>query len=201
MRLLSNAHSTNGTAEARRHGGEQGLFSAPLCLCGFLLTLTLVAILHGCAADPAKGYSAASVFDREIATISVPIFENDTFYRDIEFQLTEVLIKEIERRTPYKVTSAVRADSAFAGRIRAVELDRLSRSRRTGLAEEAVVSVTIDFEWRDLRTNQLLVERRSFSGHGLFVPSEPTGEPIELGRFAAVQQLATDIVGEMQAQW
>jgi hypothetical protein len=166
-----------------------------------ILSLVIAAFLHGCAADPTKGYSAQSVFDRDIATIAVPIFENHTFYRDIEFQLTEALVKEIERRTPYKVAPAVRADSTFIGHIREVELDRLSRSPRTGLAEEAVVSVTIDFEWRDLRTNQVLVERRFFSGHGLFVPSEPTGELIELGRFAAVQQLAADIVGEMQSPW
>jgi hypothetical protein len=165
------------------------------------LAVAFLPVLHGCAADPTQGYSTNSVFDGDIATIAVPIFENDTFYRDIEFQLTEALVKEIERRTPYKVTAAVRADSTFTGRIRAVELDRLSRSRRTGLTEEGILSVTIDFEWRDLRTNRVLVERRSFSGHGLFVPSEPTSEPIELGRFAAVQQLAADIVGEMQAQW
>lgn len=179
----------------------QGNLSLTRSLFVLLLVFLIAVVFSGCAADPTKGYSTASVFDRDIATISVPIFENDTFYRDIEFQLTEALIKEIERQTPYKVTSAVRADSAFSGRVREVELDRLSRSRRTGLAEEAVLSVTIDFEWRDLRTNQLLVERQSFSGHGLFVPSEPTSEPIELGRFAVVQQLAADIVGEMQAQW
>jgi hypothetical protein len=35
----------------------------------------------------------------------------------------------------------------------------------------------------------------------LFVPSNPTGEPIALGEFAAVQQLARDVVAELQAQW
>ena len=61
--------------------------------------------------------------------------------------------------------------------------------------------MTIDFEWRDARSQQSLVERKSFSGHGLFVPSTPTGERIELGRFAAVQGLAEEIVNEMQAAW
>jgi len=169
--------------------------------CASLVAIVATILLAGCAADPTEGYSTQSAFDRDIATIAVPIFENDTFYRDLEFQLTEALVKELERRTPYKVSAAVRADSTLTGHIRDVELDRLSRSPLTGLAEEAIISVTIDFQWRDLRTNQVLVERRSFSGHGLFVPSEPSSEPIELGRFAVVQQLAADIVNEMQAPW
>jgi hypothetical protein len=59
------------------------------------------------------------------------------------------------------------------------------------LGEEVIVSVTIDFSWRDLKTDRPLVERRSFTGHGLFLPSSAGfGERIELGRFAAVQKLA-----------
>jgi hypothetical protein len=169
------------------------------CVLSFMLAL--MAAGAGCATDPTKGYSTATTFDRDVATVAVPIFANDTFYRDIEFQLTDALVKEIERRTPYKVTPMIRADTTLTGRISRVDLDSLSRSPRTGLTEEAVLRVTIDFEWRDLRTNQLLVERRSFAGDGLFVPSQPSGEFIELGRFAAVQKLAADIVSQMQAAW
>ena len=82
-----------------------------------------------------------------------------------------------------------------------VDLEQLSKSRFTGLSEEVIVSVTIDFEWLDQRNGTTLVARRAFTGTGLFVPSQPTAEPIELGRFAAVQQLARDIVSELQAEW
>ncbi len=165
------------------------------------LALWLVVLTAGCASDPTRGYSTESIYRTDVATVSVPIFENVTFHREVELDLTESIVKEIEQRTPYKVTTQRRADTILSGTIRRVELDQLTRSRQTGLAEEMVLSVTIDFEWRDLRNNQLIVRRESFTSHGLFVPSNPSAEPIELGRLAAVQKLARDIVNEMQAEW
>lgn len=165
------------------------------------LALWLVLLAVGCASDPTQGYSTESIYRTDIATVNVPIFENVTFHRQVELDLTESIVKEIEQRTPYKVTTQRRADTILSGTIRRVELDQLTRSRETGLAEEMVLSVTIDFEWRDLRNNQLIVRRESFTSHGLFVPSNPSAEPIELGRLAAVQKLARDIVNEMQAEW
>lgn len=155
----------------------------------------------GCASDPTKGYATVSPFPRGISTVSVQIFENNTFDRELEFELADALIKQIEARTPYKVTAPARADTILTGRVRSVQRDQLSKSRLTGLTEEVVVSVTIDFQWRDQRTGRPLVQRESFSGHALFVPSRPSSERIELGEFSVVQRLARDIVTEMQADW
>ena len=158
-------------------------------------------VVSGCASNPTEGYAAGSLHPEGIQTVAVPILENATFHRNVEFDLTEALIKEIERRTPYKVVPQVRADTIFTGRIREVSTRGLSRSRQTGLSDEMMFNVTIDFEWRDLRTNQLLSARESYQTSTIFAPSNPSGEPIELGRFAAVEQLARDIVNEMQADW
>lgn len=171
------------------------------CLLAMAMVYVSIVWAAGCASDPTEGYVFGSTYREGVATVAVPIFENDTYHRDIEFELTDAVVKEIESRTPYKVTSAVRADTILSGTIRRVEIDHLSRSPRTGLTEESVLSVTIDFEWTDLRTNRPLVKREQYAGHGLFVPSRPSGEPIELGRFAVVQKLASDIVNEMQAEW
>lgn len=157
--------------------------------------------LVGCTTDQTQGYVAGGVFRADVATIAVPIFANDTLSRDVEFELTDAIIKEIERRTPYKVAPESRADSMLIGRIRRVELDPISKSRLTGLTEELIVRVSVDFQWLDLRNDVRLVERRLFEGTALIVPSAPTREPLELGKFAVIQQLARDIVDEMQAEW
>jgi hypothetical protein len=155
----------------------------------------------GCAADPTQGYAFASPFPEGMQTVAVNIFENETFERGVEFELADALVKEIEARTPYKVTSAKRADTILTGRIRNVERDQLSKSRVTGLSEEVTLSVTIDLDWRDRRTGESLLELRSFTANSLFVPSQPTSEPIELAEFGVAQRLARDIVSEMQADW
>jgi len=99
------------------------------------------------------------------------------------------------------VTSPGRADTIVTGRIRRVEHTQLSKSRVTGLSEEVTVSVTIDLSWTDLRTGETLLELESFTANSLFVPSNPTREPIELGEFGVAQQLAHDVVTEMQMDW
>jgi hypothetical protein len=161
----------------------------------------LVLLLPGCATDPTQGYSTDSTFPTDVRTVAVPLLANETYSREIHYELTDALVKEIQARTPYRVVSSANADTILLGRVREVELDQLSKSRSTGLSEEAILSVTIDFQWKDLRTDQLLVERREFSSHALFVPSRPTGEPLELGQFAVVQQLAQDVVAEMRSRW
>lgn len=166
-----------------------------------VLTAAFVLCMGGCASDPATGYTTGGIYPNDVRTVAVPIFENDTYQRNVEFELTDALIKEIEARTPYKVVDRSRADTILIGRVRKVELDQLSKSRLTGLSEEEILRVTIDFEWQNQKTGRTLVERRDFSGQALFVPSNPSGEPIELGTFATVQNLARDIVDQMQSPW
>ncbi len=166
-----------------------------------LILLFVMLLSTGCASDPTQGYAAVSVYPDNISTVAVNIFKNDSFLREIEFELADALVKEIEARSPYKVTSSSRADTILTGTVRNVQRDLLSKSRLTGLSEEVLLSVTIDFKWTDQRTGRSLVQRESFTGNAPFFPSRPTGELIELGEFAVVQLLARDIVNQMQANW
>lgn len=142
-----------------------------------------------------------STYPQGIATVAVDVFENETPQRDFEYDLTDALVKEIEARTPFKVTSSDRADTILTGRIRRIELQQISKSSLTGLAEEITVGVTIDMKWKDLRTGESLLELDSFTADSLFVPSQPSREPLAIGRFGVAQLMARDIVDEMQADW
>lgn len=162
-----------------------------------LLLLTLM----GCSNDPSKGWSNRSIFNEQVKTVAVPIATNTTHYRQIGFMLTDAVIKEIESRTPWKVTYASRADTVLNLTVQDVGLQTLSLSDLTGLNEEVVISLTVDFSWDDLESNQPIFARQGFSAGGLFVPSNPSGEVMQIGQFQVVQQLATDIVDEMASSW
>ncbi len=170
---------------------------------GFAMFAAAIPIgFAGCASDPTAGYSMQETFREDIRTIAVPIFTNTTFYRDVQYELADALIKQIESQTPWKVVgSQGKADTLLRGTITDVSIRRLSKSPTTGLAEEDTLTITVNFEWRDQRTGETLVERRAFAGSGLFVPTITSNEPIELGRAAAVQVLANDIVGSMRTTW
>lgn len=171
-----------------------------------LLLITSSWLCVSCAQDPTTGYSiTTSTYDTNIKTVAVPIFDNDTYIREISFWITDAVIKEIESQTPYKVASEATADSILEGTIDDVELVTLSKSRETGLNQEVLVVVRIDFSWRDQRTGEPMMQRTGFTADAVFTPSGTTnqqpGEPLELGEFAVVQQIAEDIVDEMRNDW
>ena len=159
-----------------------------------LIMSMLMLLLVGC------GYTQQEMYPEEHGTVAVAIFENRTHYRHLETDLSEALIKEIERRTPYKVVSPAVADTVLEGAIVSVNQDQLSRRPRGGTPEELEVAVRVDFEWRD-RDGELLRSRRGFEAIGHYVPARPVGEPFETAGHSAVHRLAEGIVSTLRADW
>ncbi len=158
-------------------------------------------LLPGCASNPTDGWSTASSFPSGYRTVAVPVFENPTYDRSVGYQLTDAVVKEIQQNTPYRVTSEAKADTVLRGTIREVRRRELSKSLATGLSEEMVLQVTVDYEWVDMKTGKPIVARQGFSSGGTFIASRPQAEPIDLGNYNVVQQLAGDIVASMQTNW
>lgn len=166
----------------------------------FLFSICIL-LLAGCSTDPTMGYSSSSLYATQFKSVAVPIFDNDTMVREMEFMLTDAVIKEIEARTPYKILGEQYADTLIAGTIRSVDLRTISQSKTTGLDNEVMITVVMDFEWLNLRSGGRIMGRKNFSSSALFVPSRPSAEPIEMGQFAVIQQLSQDIVDQMQSSW
>ena len=167
----------------------------------FILIATCLITIQACSNDPTMGYSSNSLYSPAYRSVALPIFKNETMMRELEFQLTDALIKEIESKTPYRILGEQYADTLLTGTIKNVELQTISQSTTTGLDGEVLINVTVDFEWLDLKSGQRIGGRRNFSCSALFTPSQPSSEPIEMGRFAVVQKLSSDIVEEMQSSW
>lgn len=167
---------------------------AALLLCG-------LACLPACSADPAQGYSFKPLHDENYRTIAVPVFDNETFSTGLEIELTEAIIKEIQRTTRWAVVPAGEADTVLSGSITGSELRRFSADSETGLVREMGVELRVDFDWQDNRSGRSLVARRGFAALDTFVPAQGTGERIEKGQHGVVQLLARDIVAELRSTW
>jgi hypothetical protein len=159
------------------------------------------ALLGGCSTDPARGYAWTSTFASDVATVSIPIFKNETFATGIESQLTEALVKEIQRTTPWVVTNGRSADTTLLGTITGIELDRLTATPGTGLVLEQIATIEIDFEWVDNRTGEPRVSRERMRASTIFVPTRTTGERLETGQRDAIAELSRAIVGELRSNW
>lgn len=166
-----------------------------------LVPVLLIGLGGGCASDPTQGYSLRPVHSESIRTVYVPIFENTTFSTGMEAELTEAIVKEIQRSTRWGITRSTSADAVLTGAVVSSELRRLSGDAATGLDQEMAVDVRADFEFKDNRTGRVLVSRRGFGAVETFVATRRVGELPQIGRTGTVQALARDIVAELRDTW
>ena len=166
------------------------------------LVAMMAIVLPGCGGPiNIGGYQTNEQFDTSYRSIAVPIFKNRTFYRETEFKLTEALAKQIESRTPYKVTDRGGADTILTGTVLSVRERLISRESKSGLPQEVQVTVVVSFEWKDLRSGKVIRERSRFEGTGEHIPTYPVGELHEVARLAAIDELAKQIVSVMRKDW
>jgi hypothetical protein len=119
----------------------------------------------------------------------------------VGYQLTEALQKRLQQSSPYAIVGEGTADTVLRGKVMAVNLRQISQSLGTGLTEELGCTVTVDWEWIDMRTGKPIIARNGFASTGTVVASRPQAEPLDLARYQAVQSLADDIVANLQADW
>ena len=172
-----------------------------------LLVFGAVLILCGCGYQrsgnydkpPQGGYQWHSLYREDLQTVAVPIFGSRDFRRGVEFALSKAVVNQLEARSPYKVVSRERADTVLEGEVVRVEVDTLSRAYREAIPQEQMMTLTVNFIWKDLRTGRILLERKNFQQTAAFYPTLGEGEFV--GTQQAVERLALGIVQEMQADW
>jgi hypothetical protein len=170
--------------------------SKSVCLAVSLVVLGVG--LTGC--DEEGGYSTKPLFSDEISTVYVKMFDNKSFERGVEYELTDALAKRIEAETPYKVVSSIdRADSVISGYISRADRGVLSAERETGrpLEKEFVLTATVD--WKNLKTGQFLLEGKEVAASATW--SEWQNQGIAYSSSLAANKLAERIVELMETPW
>jgi hypothetical protein len=169
-------------------------------LAGLLL---LLAAGSGCVGYRA---GAASMFPADIQTVYVPMFESDSYRRTLGERLTEIVVKEIEERTPYKVVSSPDADSILTGKIvndtkRVIAEDKYDQPRLTQM------NFIVHVSWVD-RKGDLVSQATDVPIPAQLVELSQSSELIpEFGQSTATTQqdalvkLGRQIVGLMENPW
>jgi hypothetical protein len=161
-----------------------------------LLGLTL---FSGCGKSRG-GYSNEWLYPTNIETVYVEMFENETFRRGLEYELTDALAKRIEAETPYKIVSDRDvADSVISGKIVAIDDKVLSMERQTGRPLEKQADIAAKVNWKNLKTGQFFVENVSVRGAMSY--SAWLNQGFDYGSTVAVNRLAERIVEQMQTKW
>jgi hypothetical protein len=165
-----------------------------------LLLTTSLPAFTGC------GYMVGNVYQSEIRSVHVPIFTNTTYRREIEYQLTESVQKQIQQRTPFRLARANEADTQLTGRIVQLRKNRMSETANDD-PRQLEYALYVEVTWQDLRTGKLLAEQQvpinadvvQLQSQVSFAPE--IGESLATATQTAVDQLARQIVDMMEAPW
>jgi hypothetical protein len=164
-----------------------------------------------CGATLATGCAAyrignGTLYAPDVTTVYVPMVESDSFRRDLGERLTEAVIKEVELKTPYKVVSTPDADSILSV--------RLLGDRRSLLAENSFddprlseSAIYTEVSWLNRRRlpmapPQALAMPPELVGMEATANMVPeVGQSVATSQQQAIERLAQQIVGTMEAPW
>ena len=152
------------------------------------------------------GYTVGNNFARDIKTISIPIFENETNRVGIEKQLTEAVQKEVTKRTNYRLAKGLDADTRLTGRIVGFRKDVLGETRDDD-PRELQISLMVKITWEDLRTQQVLAREElplspdqiPMTTQAEFSPE--SGQSLATAMDDAMKTMARKIVDMMENPW
>jgi lipopolysaccharide assembly LptE-like protein len=162
-----------------------------------------VVMLAGCI-----GYHVGtnSLYAADVATVYVPMIESDSYRRDLGERLTEAVVKEIELKTPYKVVSTPDADSILSARLLT---DTRRRIIQNGFSDSRVAETELRAEvnWVNRRRQPMApvqmipipAELLAINQTSNLIPE--AGQSVATSQQQAIQRLAQQIVGTMEAPW
>jgi len=136
-----------------------------------LLSLCLAAlVLSGCGY-----YSTTSRTAKDIKSVYVPFFSNETTQPDLDIQVTEAVVDDLVDDNTLKVVSEDQADAILQGRIVAFENRPFSFNVELD-AQEYVVRIRVVASLYKRRTNEPLWENLTIEGTSTYFVEPQEGE-------------------------
>jgi hypothetical protein len=164
------------------------------------LSLVVLLAISGC------GYMVGGTYAPDIRSVHVPTFTSESYRRGFELALTEAVHKQIQQRTPFRLTKGSTADTRLTGHLVDVRKDVLGENQFDD-PRELQLSVAVEVRWEDTRSGQVLAQQRVPLGaqaaqliaYADFAPE--VGHSLATATQDAVDQLARQIVGMMETPW
>ena len=169
--------------------------------CFGLLAALTVSALFGC------GYTVGQSFGAPVRTVAVPTFQNESFRRGLEQQLTEAVHREIQNRTPFRLArDEASADTRLVGRIVQAEKYALTPTP-FGDPRQLQLNLAVEVRWEDLRTGQVIAcQQMPLTPDAIALITESdfapeTGQSRATAERGAMDNMARQIVDLMESPW
>jgi hypothetical protein len=170
----------------------------PTFLATHAVLVCAVGGLSGCG--NMGGYSTQGLFPDNVATVRLEMFDNRSFRRGTEYDVTDALAKRIEADTPYKIVSdSDRADSVISGQLMSIGESTLTIDRNTARPLEKEVILTAVVNWKDLKTGKMMINNQTVTATASY--SGFQNQDFTYASTLAANRLAGKIVELMEQHW
>lgn len=148
----------------------------------------MAALCSGC------GYRAQSYIN-DITSVAVPIFDNQTTWREMEFELTNIVQREIKARTPLRLASKPEdADIVLKGEIIKYYKPSLVEDKQDQVIMSAS-KITVRVFIRDQKSGKDIIEKtNSFQGEFARGVNESLADAEYRGRQNTFEQIGRWVV-------
>lgn len=131
----------------------------PVRSCGIGIAVFAAALaMAGCTSTgqfSILGYTTQPNYDPAIHTVYVPIAQNATFRRGLEFDVTQAVIREINGKTPFRTVSCREgADTELVLKVMTWRKN-LVLGTPTNQNRQAEIGLGIEVVWKDLRPDRI----------------------------------------------
>jgi len=154
--------------------------------------VVVFALISGC------GYTTKPLISRKINSIYIPVFENSTFRRGLEFGLTNAVKDEIMSKTKLRIAQKDRADTILTGKIKKVTEGMLTSDVTDNIVESRV-TIYSDIKLVDRRTGRTLIDEKNLKRSAEFIVKR--GENIKTASQESLSGLAETIVYHLEEKW
>lgn len=160
-----------------------------------LLLAVLPLLLSGCL----YGFSGGGGLPRNLRTVAVQPFDNQTASADVQRDLLEGTRKGLRERLSLREASEQKASVLVSGVITRYDVDLpagVSADPRQTTSTRRRLQLTVDIEIIDQTTGRSLFKRQGLTAEAQY----PEGGEVE-GRKTAIESFVTQVVEGMQSQW
>lgn len=166
---------------------------------GWPLGVLLLSGVAGCGytTDRCAVMRTTNSKNERIRTVAVDVFASREFRRGLELQLTEALQKRLEGESPFKLAKKPQADTLLTGEIKEIRQSTIGRDFGQVRPRETTDTIVISFQWKDLRTGEVLVERPNFVQTVDYI--RPLGENFYHASQRQMDRLAERIIEQMES--
>ena len=161
-----------------------------------VVLLIIACLWTGC------GYSTSSLLRDDVHSIYVPVFDNKTWYRGLEVQLTRAIVDEVTLHTRLRIAPRDEADTILEGEL--VSFEQIAAVVSSGQDVQLTrITAAVEFRWVDNLTRREIVQKQTVRETALYplTLAGPPGTPYGPPETLAFRQIAKRIVEKMERNW